>query len=76
MQEVGEYTGVTNYRCTYCLRQSLKQTILQKPINNILFNRFNPSMLTNDICFKIKFNLLKLNLYWATLVDILNARCY
>ena len=54
------YTGVTNYRCTYCLRQSIKQTILQKPINNVLFNYlFIPSMNTNDICFKIKFNLLK-----------------
>ena len=54
------YTGATNYRCTYCLRQSLKQTILQKPINNVLFNYlFIPSMKTNDICFKIKFNLLK-----------------
>ena len=55
-----EYTGVTNYRCTYCLRQSMKQTILQKPINNVLFNYlFIPSMKTNDTCFKIKLNLLK-----------------
>ena len=54
------YTGVTNYRCTYCLRQSIKQTILQKPIKNVLFNYlFIPSLKTNDICFKIKFNLLK-----------------
>ena len=54
------YTGVTNYRCTYCLRQSIKQTILQKPINYILFNYlFIYSMKTNDICFKIKLNLLK-----------------
>ena len=54
------YTGVTNYRCTYCLRQSIKQTILQKPINNILFNYlFINSMKTNDICLKIKLNLLK-----------------
>ena len=54
------YTGVTNYRCTYCLRQSIKQAILQKPINNVLFNYlFISSMKTNDICFKIKFNLLK-----------------
>ena len=54
------YTGVTNYRCTYCLRQSIKQTILQKPINNVLFNYLLiPSMKTNDTCFKIKFNLLK-----------------
>ena len=55
-----KYTGVTNYRCTYCLRQSIKHTILQKPINNVLFNYlFIPSMKTNDISFKIKFNLLK-----------------
>ena len=54
------YTGVTNYRCSYCLRQSIKQTILQKPINNVLLDYlFIPSMKTNDICFKIKFNLLK-----------------
>ena len=54
------YTGVTNYRCTYCLRQSIKQTILQKPINNVLFNYlFIPSMKSNDIGFKIKLNLLK-----------------
>ena len=54
------YTGVTNYRCTYCLRQSIKQTILQKPINNVLFNYlFIPSMKTNDIGFNIKLNLLK-----------------
>ena len=33
-----EYTGVTNYRCTNCLRQAIKQTILQKPINYILLN--------------------------------------
>ena len=32
------YTGVTNHRCTNCLRQALKQTILQKPINYILLN--------------------------------------
>ena len=55
-----QYTGVTNYRCTYCLRQSIKQAILQKPINNVLFNYlFIPSMKTNNICFKIKFDLLK-----------------
>ena len=32
------YTGVTNYRCTNCLRQALKPTILQKPMNYILLN--------------------------------------
>ena len=32
------YTGVTNYRCTSCLRQAIKQTILQKPMNYILLN--------------------------------------
>ena len=32
------YTGVTNYRCTNCLSQAIKQTILQKPMNNILLN--------------------------------------
>ena len=54
------YTGVTNYRCTNCLRQSLKENILQKPINYVLFNYlFIPAMETTDICFKIKFNLLK-----------------
>ena len=53
--ESGMYTGVTNYRCTYCLRQSIKQTIVQKSINNVLFNcLFIPSMKTNDICFKTK----------------------
>ena len=50
------YTGVTNYRCTNCI----KQTLLQTPINYVLFNYlFIPSMETNDICFKIKLNLLK-----------------
>ena len=24
-----KYTGVTNYRCTYCLRQSIKQTLIE-----------------------------------------------
>ena len=54
------YTGVTNYRCTSCLRQAIKQTILQKPMNYILLNwSFILSIETNYICFKIKFNLLK-----------------
>ena len=54
------YTGVTNYRCIYCLRQSIKQTILKKPINNMLFNYlFITSMKINDKCFKKKLNLLK-----------------
>ena len=55
------YTGVTNYRCSNCLRRSIKQTILQKPINCFvqLLLLFIPSKETNDICFKIKFNLLK-----------------
>ena len=56
------YTGVANYCCTNSLRQSIKQTILQKPINYVLFNYlFIPSNETNNIfiCFKIKFNLLK-----------------
>ena len=55
-----KYTGVTNYRCTYCIRQSITQIILQKQINNVLFNYlFIHSMKTSDICFKIKINLLK-----------------
>ena len=42
------------------LRQSIKETILQKPINNVMFNYLLiPSIKTNNICFKIKFNLLK-----------------
>ena len=54
------YTGVTNYRCTNCFWQATKQTILQKPINYILLIwSFILTMETNDICFKIKFNLLK-----------------
>ena len=36
--EQQRYTGVTNYRCTNCLRQAIKQTILEKPINYILLN--------------------------------------
>ena len=54
------YTGVTNYRCTYCVRQFIKQAISQKLINYVLFNQlFIPSMETSDICFKTKLHLLK-----------------
>ena len=59
-EEDKAYTGVTKYRCTYCLRQSIKQAISQKLINHVLFNQlFFPSMETSDICFKTKLNLLK-----------------
>ena len=54
------YPGDMNYRYTNCLRKYIKQIILQKLINNILFNYlFIPSIEINDIRFKIKFNLLK-----------------
>ena len=56
----GRCAGVTNYRCSNSLRWSIKQTILQKPIIYVWFNYlFILSMETNDICFKLKFNLLK-----------------
>ena len=53
------YTGATNYHCTNCIRQSIKENVLQKPINYLFNYLFIPSMETNGISFKIKFNLLK-----------------
>ena len=34
------YTGVTNYRCTNCLRQAIKRTILHLFLLKIMVTRF------------------------------------